>query len=91
MSVRIGVKVAGEGRREKERGQRRHGPYAKFQSRHERNRAAVHSCLVSTLHKAPREGSEAEMEPTLHSQNCVPGKGLRLPRRRTLSHIGMAQ
>lgn len=31
------------------------------------------------------------MEPTLHSQNCVPVKGLDLPRGRTFPHGGQRE
>lgn len=89
MSVRVRVKVDDLGGHEKETGHRRQGPQAKFQNRQERNRAAIYSCTVCTLHKAPREGmSEAETEPTVHSQNCVPGKGLYLPGGRTFTDRG---
>lgn len=39
-----------------------------------------YSCSVRTLHEAPTERvSEAEMEPVLHAQNCIPGQGFLCP------------
>lgn len=74
------------GAHEKKRGQEGR---ASFKTGKKRNRAAVYGRRVCTLHQAPREGiCEVDMEPTLHSQNRVPGKGLDLPEGRTLTDRG---
>lgn len=90
MRVRVRVKADDLGQHEKERGVRGGmGLRPSFKTGMKETRAAVYSCPVCTLHEAPREGrSEAEMEPTFHSPNCIPGKGLYLSRGKSFTHRG---